>query len=109
MFGIAYPRLGLDGVSRKIQDPFVGTLKCEKSLRESDSNGYNHCDSCGVAPIIGTQYKCSQCPGVDLCESCLECFERGEYHHGPFSVLPSEQHFFVRVPPTQLTVAGWAD
>lgn len=28
------------------------------------------CDGCGIAPIVGTRFKCAVCKDFDLCESC---------------------------------------
>ena len=28
------------------------------------------CDGCEVEPIVGSRFKCSVCPDIDLCEAC---------------------------------------
>ncbi|ODM91451.1 Sequestosome-1 [Orchesella cincta] len=49
----------------------------------------NHiiCDGCEQYPIIGTQYKCLQCPDFDLCE---ECMEKGVHSFHVFVVLANK-------------------
>lgn len=32
-----------------------------------------HCDGCGMQPIRGVRYKCSNCPNIDLCQICFDC------------------------------------
>jgi next-to-BRCA1 protein 1 len=42
------------------------------SPRDYSASGYSPamCDVCGIYPIVGTRYKCLQCPDFDLCERC---------------------------------------
>jgi hypothetical protein len=46
----------------------------KKALREEVVTSFAHynftCDSCQVAPIVGTRWNCSICKVVDLCDSC---------------------------------------
>lgn len=48
--------------------------------------GYVHrgvtCNTCGVSPILGTRYHCTECADVDLCQGC-ESAQR----HDPMHVL----------------------
>lgn len=30
------------------------------------------CDICDTTPIVGTRFKCQQCPDFDLCQSCFD-------------------------------------
>ncbi|KAH7340906.1 hypothetical protein B0J17DRAFT_653277 [Rhizoctonia solani] len=36
------------------------------------------CDICGVYPLVGTRYKCAECPDWDVCQNCLE---KASKHH----------------------------
>merc|ERR1712151_74985 len=46
------------------------------------------CDGCEVGPIIGTRFKCFQCPNFDLCEKC-------EPHH-------HRHHIMLRIPDSKV-------
>lgn len=44
------------------------------STESNTTNGYIHrgvnCNMCGVGPIKGTRYRCSECVDYDLCQDC---------------------------------------
>ncbi|KAJ1309742.1 hypothetical protein OPQ81_006507 [Rhizoctonia solani] len=44
------------------------------------------CDICGMYPLVGTRYKCAECPDWDACQTCLE---KATQHH--------PNHTFIRV------------
>lgn len=43
------------------------------------------CDVCGVTPLIGHRWKCSQCPDYDMCNTCYT--QRRGSHHVEHSFL----------------------
>lgn len=43
------------------------------------------CDVCGVVPLIGHRWKCSQCQDYDMCNSCY--MQRRDSHHVEHSFL----------------------
>ena len=47
------------------------------------------CDSCGVAPIVGTRYKCSVCKNFDFCQKCEETVE---HEHAFLKIARPEDH-----------------
>jgi hypothetical protein len=55
---------------KKIMKAFMGG-KCGE---EQTNSGVIHrgitCDGCGVRPVKGIRYKCSECPDYDLCQAC---------------------------------------
>jgi len=56
------------------------------------------CDSCGVFPIVGRRYKCSNCPekiGFDLCQNCVKLGIKGM--KGRFNQSHTEDHKMVEV------------
>ncbi|KAG8763694.1 hypothetical protein FRC11_013928, partial [Ceratobasidium sp. 423] len=36
------------------------------------------CDICGMYPLVGTRYKCAECPDWDACQNCLD---KASKHH----------------------------
>ncbi|CAD8112630.1 unnamed protein product [Paramecium sonneborni] len=42
------------------------------------------CDGCQTAPIVGTRFKCLECPNFDLCESCQ--FKNLHHNHKLFKI-----------------------
>ena len=42
------------------------------------------CNSCGMEPIVGYRYKCSECPNYNLCERCEEKNNEVEFHQHDF-------------------------
>jgi hypothetical protein len=49
---------------------------------------YHHfiaCDACGACPLPGVRFRCSECPGVDLCEPCVNADR-----HPAHSLVPLE-------------------
>jgi len=51
--------------------------------------GYK-CDSCGIEPIVGTRWKCAECPEdleVDLCEACKVAEFETETHRTSHSFI----------------------
>ena len=51
------------------------------------------CDECDYnASIVGVRYKCRTCPDLDLCESCMQKYERGECRR------VCEGHSFLEIP-----------
>lgn len=40
------------------------------------------CDGCGMAPIVGSRFKCTVCEDFDYCENCEEKFK--DQHKHPF-------------------------
>eukprot|EP00697_Spironema_sp_BW2_P003147 gnl/Spiro4/1420_TR762_c0_g1_i1.p1 gnl/Spiro4/1420_TR762_c0_g1~~gnl/Spiro4/1420_TR762_c0_g1_i1.p1 ORF type:complete len:103 (-),score=11.59 gnl/Spiro4/1420_TR762_c0_g1_i1:111-383(-) len=38
------------------------------------------CDRCGMSPIVGTRFKCGNCPDYDLCEGCENLAEHAAMH-----------------------------
>uniref|UniRef100_A0A8C5AMF0 ZZ-type zinc finger-containing protein 3 n=1 Tax=Gadus morhua TaxID=8049 RepID=A0A8C5AMF0_GADMO len=55
--------------------------------------GYK-CDACGVEPIQGTRWHCSDCPpdnAVDLCSSCSDCLFKTETHSADHHLEPVSQ------------------
>eukprot|EP00667_Euglena_gracilis_P009731 EG_transcript_9897 len=46
------------------------------------------CTACGASPVVGTRFKCSQCPAVNLCPACFAdpLVHPGHQFHG----LPRE-------------------
>ncbi|KAJ1970113.1 hypothetical protein IWQ62_000152 [Dispira parvispora] len=69
----------LNGESRNtpvspVQDQRIMDFLSAISEDQSRRDGYIHrgtgCDRCGVTPIRGIRYHCSNCPDYDLCEDC---------------------------------------
>ncbi|GBF90312.1 hypothetical protein Rsub_02418 [Raphidocelis subcapitata] len=64
------------------------------------------CDRCGLYPIEGRRYRCTDCPeaiGFDLCGAC---YDRGDGDgDGRFNQRHTRQHRMEKVVPE----AGWAD
>ena len=55
------------------------------SLKPQNSEGKSihhkvSCDGCGMNPIIGTRFKCSNCHNFDYCENCVEIY-KNEHNH----------------------------
>lgn len=50
------------------------------------------CDGCDMAPIVGTRWKCSQCPNYDLCSDCYEKGIHKELGHTFVTVDPQVCH-----------------
>jgi len=52
----------------------VKATKAESDTRTDDKNPAVHrhveCDVCGVSPIVGSRFKCTERPNYDLCEKC---------------------------------------
>ncbi|PIN11554.1 hypothetical protein CDL12_15837 [Handroanthus impetiginosus] len=60
------------------------------------------CDYCGMYPIIGKRYKCTDCfekMGFDLCEGC---YNSSSKLPGRFNQQHTEEHRFTVVPPSNL-------
>lgn len=60
-------------------------LKREKLRQQSQMthSGYQ-CDKCGVEPIVGTRWHCSDCPSstsTDLCQKCMDSDDYRSFVH----------------------------
>ncbi|CAE6452883.1 unnamed protein product [Rhizoctonia solani] len=51
------------------------------------------CDICGMYPLVGTRYKCAECPDWDTCQNCLE---KASKHH--------PNHTFIRATDSSVLV-----
>eukprot|EP01016_Furgasonia_blochmanni_P038295 TRINITY_DN460_c0_g1_i4.p1 TRINITY_DN460_c0_g1~~TRINITY_DN460_c0_g1_i4.p1 ORF type:complete len:351 (+),score=39.18 TRINITY_DN460_c0_g1_i4:187-1239(+) len=62
------------------------------------------CCECGMEPIIGVRYKCSQCPDINICERC-EASSGGHCQHVFLKIRDATQARFVVQPEQSKTKA----
>jgi formate dehydrogenase maturation protein FdhE len=44
----------------------------ENATDEDIRHEYHKCNICGIEPIWGIRFKCTQCEDVDICELCFD-------------------------------------
>lgn len=67
--------------------PCPEVIACETEIIKKNVHAGFICDGCEVGPIIGTRFKCFQCPDYDLCEKCEPLHHR---HHIMLRIPDSE-------------------
>ncbi len=61
------------------------------------------CDSCRMTPVVGTRFKCGNCPNFDLCQWCYEANVRAHDASHVFLAMrrPVPPQFNTAVPMTR--------
>ncbi|CAD8117268.1 unnamed protein product [Paramecium sonneborni] len=69
---------------------FVITSQIPKSVPQDKMVHQTHtCDGCQTSPIIGSRFKCLECPDYDLCEECQ--VKNLHNHHQFFKISTQEE------------------
>ena len=69
----------------QIHDIFTEIIQKKSRSAVEQTAPEFECNSCGVKPIVGTRYACSECRNFNFCESCEETV--------------SHEHYFLKVRP----------
>ena len=68
-------RLTSTGTNGSYYQPPAATIVNGQTVH----NGYA-CDGCQALPIIGTRYRCQDCPDYDLCDKCHQQNQTSSFH-----------------------------
>ena len=88
----------------------VAQMQADQEARENvqqDPKNYGThtgitCDGCGVVPMVGYRWRCTNCQNHDLCDACFDTFKNGELLHtnsrrNPISMKLEDHTFAVLV------------